>query len=126
GRSKYRSIFPGVYITMTVEGPYQNLRRFIREIETGGEFIAISAVELEPSDSDGKATEPEPPKESYSTDIGKSGFTRVTTPGGIQESVQQSQRPRGRTLGQTVALRLEMAAYFRRPEAVPAPVTEPQ
>ena len=50
GRAKYRSLFPGVYVTMTVEGPYQNLRRFIREIETGREFVVVSAVELAPSD----------------------------------------------------------------------------
>ena len=35
GRSKFRSLFPGVYVTVTLEGSYQNLRRFIREIETG-------------------------------------------------------------------------------------------
>ena len=46
GREKFRSLYPGVYVTMTVEGPYQNLRRFIRDIETGNEFVVISAVEL--------------------------------------------------------------------------------
>jgi hypothetical protein len=28
GRAKFRSLFPGIYVTMTVEGSYQNLRRF--------------------------------------------------------------------------------------------------
>jgi hypothetical protein len=62
GRSKYRSLYPGVYVTTTVEGSYQNLRRFIREIETGRDFIIVSAVELAPSDtrrekqSDGQPT----------------------------------------------------------------------
>ncbi|MBA2379237.1 MAG: hypothetical protein H0V76_06655 [Blastocatellia bacterium] len=51
GRTRFRSLFPGVYITMTVEGPYQNIRRFIREIETGREFVIISSVELAPSES---------------------------------------------------------------------------
>ena len=34
GKAKFQSLFPGVYVTMTVEGSYSNLRRFIREIET--------------------------------------------------------------------------------------------
>ena len=53
GRSKFRSLYPGVYVTTTVEGSYQNLRRFIREIETGRDFIIVSAVELAPSDTKG-------------------------------------------------------------------------
>src|SRR5215470_6960521 len=37
---------------MTLEGPYQNLRRFISDVERGGnDFVIISAIELEPSDS---------------------------------------------------------------------------
>lgn len=126
GRSKYRSLFPGVYITMTVEGPYQNLRRFIREVESGGDFITISAIELEPSDSDGK-TEQSQPQERSPADIGQpNDFSRVNNPGGVTESMRQTPQPRGRMLGQTVALRLEMAAYFRRPEIAPAVVTEQQ
>ena len=46
GKDKYRSIFPGEYVTMTVEGSYQNLRRFIREIETSPQFVVISNVDL--------------------------------------------------------------------------------
>lgn len=42
GREKFRSIYPGVYVTTTLEGSYQSLRRFIREIETGREFIIVS------------------------------------------------------------------------------------
>ena len=41
---------------MTVEGSYQNLRRFIREIETSKQFIVISAVELEPTENEEKQT----------------------------------------------------------------------
>src|SRR5262245_6433514 len=32
GRAKFKSIYPGVYVTMTLEGSYQNLRRFIRDL----------------------------------------------------------------------------------------------
>jgi hypothetical protein len=129
GRAKYRSLFPGVYITMTVEGPYQNLRRFIREIETGSDFVAISAVELEPSDSDAQKPDANPaaPPQQNSTAVGNpKGSSYINNPNGIQEVVQQPQRPRGRTHGETVALRLEMAAYFRRPGVVPAVTTGQQ
>ena len=32
---------------MTVEGPYQNLRRFVRDIEANRQFVIINSVELE-------------------------------------------------------------------------------
>ena len=57
GRSKFRSLYPGVYVTTTVEGSYQNLRRFIREIETGRDFIIVSAVELAPTDKQSEGLE---------------------------------------------------------------------
>ena len=56
GRAKFRSLFPGVYVTMTLDGPYQNLRRFINDIERGNDFIVISSIELEPADSEGHQT----------------------------------------------------------------------
>ncbi|HVE57873.1 MAG TPA: hypothetical protein VNB22_13660, partial [Pyrinomonadaceae bacterium] len=51
GRSKAISIYPGTYITMTLDGSYQNLRRFIREIETSNQFVVISSIQLEPSEN---------------------------------------------------------------------------
>ncbi len=51
GRSRFQSIFPGVYVTMTVEGTYGNLRKFIRELEAGNQFTIIASIELEPSSS---------------------------------------------------------------------------
>ena len=47
--TKWQSIYPGIAISMTVEGPYQNLRRFIREIEMNKQFVIINSVELERS-----------------------------------------------------------------------------
>jgi uncharacterized membrane protein len=119
GRAKFRSLFPGVYVTMTVEGSYQNLRRFIREIETGNDFVVVSAVELEPSDSEQTGDQPgtqnqpaaapnslaENPAQYY-------GNPSVVTPG-------QPPRQRGKMHGGVVSLRLEMAAYFRRPNIEP-------
>lgn len=45
--TKWQSIYPGIAISVTVEGPYQNLRRFIRDLETNKQFVIINSVELE-------------------------------------------------------------------------------
>ncbi len=129
GREKFRSIFPGVYVTMTVEGSYQNLRRFIREIETAGEFVIISSVELEPTETKKKeevqGQQPTEPQQAMNQ-----GFPGNPTRGNfgnptaqMQPQQQQPERQQGKTHGETVSLRLEMAAYFRRANAAP-PVTE--
>ena len=111
GRARFRSLFPGTYVTMTLEGSYQNLRRFIRDVETGNEFVIISSVELEPSDSQSRAP-------SQETAVVEDDMMGQPMPG-----TQPTQR-RGRTLGEVVSLRMEMAAYFRRstlPALEPAP-----
>lgn len=109
GRAKYRSIYPGTYITVTLEGSYQNLRRFIRDIETGSEFVVISAIELEPSNnSDKNANEPGPAEASAVSQ----GFPGVNGPGDPSGASRRTDR--GVQHGNIVTLRLEMAAYFRR------------
>ena len=45
--TKWQSIYPGIAISLTVEGQYQNLRRFIRDLETNKQFVIINSVELE-------------------------------------------------------------------------------
>ena len=119
GRAKYRSLYPGLYVTTTVEGSYQNLRRFIREIETGREFVVISAVELAPSETEIKKETDNSGQVNVSP-VGVSpnekGF--VQPPAG-QPASQQPAAPKGKTHGETVALHLEMAAYFRRPNFMP-------
>lgn len=134
GRAKFQSLFPGVYVTMTLEGSYQNLRRFIRDIETGG-FVVISAVELEPSDAQqrpeanqpnqvgGAVAQQQPAPGGNPTGARgnpASGFPQGAFQGGPDSNLPASRR--GKTHGEVVSLRLEMAAYFRRPDAVP-PVT---
>jgi len=52
GRAKFQSLFPGVYVTTTVQGSYQNLRRFIRDIETSDQFVVISTIEFQPAEND--------------------------------------------------------------------------
>lgn len=45
--AKWQSIYPGIAISLTVEGQYQSLRRFVRDLETDKQFIIINSVELE-------------------------------------------------------------------------------
>lgn len=47
--TKWQSIYPGIAISVTVEGQYTNLRHFIRDLETDKQFIIINSVELERS-----------------------------------------------------------------------------
>ena len=45
--SKWQSVYPGISVSVTVEGSYQNLRRFIRNVEASNQFIIINGMELE-------------------------------------------------------------------------------
>jgi len=47
--TKWQTVYPGIAISVTVEGQYQNLRRFIRDLEANQQFIIINSVELERS-----------------------------------------------------------------------------
>lgn len=128
GRSKFRSLYPGVYVSTTVEGSYQSLRRFIREIETGREFIIVSAVELAPSDSEKENTaspqvaraQPGVPADVYAAANPNKGMQPGFNPNPVQLAPQQQrERPKGKMHGDIVSLRIEMAAYFRRPNFSP-------
>jgi Tfp pilus assembly protein PilO len=50
-----QSVFPGIDISLTVEGSYANIRHFIRDVEASRRFIVINGVELE-SVTDASAT----------------------------------------------------------------------
>jgi Tfp pilus assembly protein PilO len=45
--TKWQSVYPGIGVAVTVEGPYQNIRHFIRDIESTRQFIIINQVELQ-------------------------------------------------------------------------------
>ena len=45
--NKWQSIYPGIAISVTVEGQYSNLREFIHDIEATRLFVIINAIELE-------------------------------------------------------------------------------
>jgi hypothetical protein len=142
GRGKFRSLYPGVYVSTTLEGSYQNLRRFIKELETGNEFVLISTIELAPSDNDGKKKKDEsgskvppamaagnpttsmpvtaPPGRPF---IGTDGRPvaqpqfQTAQPYGSQSTVKP--KP-GKNRGEVVSLHIELAAYFRRPNFSPS------
>ncbi len=128
GRAKFRSLYPGVYVSTTLEGSYQNLRRFIREIESSREFVVISTVELAPSETETKK-EPEqanaaPNQQNQGNGGQLPGGKKLAQPPvnpNAPPFQQQDQRtaPKGKTHGETVALHIEMAAYFRRSGFVP-------
>lgn len=96
GRDRFASLFPGVFVTVTLEGSYQNLRRFISALENSNEFITIASVELVPAERQSADSEDANANES-------------------------SKRP-GKTRGEIVSLKLEMASYFRRPGFVPVEI----
>ncbi len=119
GRNKFQSLFPGVYVSMTLEGPYQNLRRFMRELESSGQFVIISTVELEAAEGGTDSTKPDKPKQ-IQTPVYPRPTEDVNNPGKSQNLAQQPKptpqfkQPKGKTRGEAVSLHLEMAAYFRR------------
>lgn len=84
GNAKWQSVFPGIGVSVTIEGAYQNLRHFLRDIETSRQFLIINAVELE------------------------SGTESNTLPAGDAATSRAGQR------GAPISLRLEMATYFQR------------
>jgi len=139
GRAKFRSLYPGVYVTTNIEGSYQNLRRFVRDIETGNEFIVISAIELAPSDNEA-AKQKEKAAQNANTAAPVVTSPPVSAPPargpngqpyyppgyqqpGFQNNPYGSQnviKPKpGKNHGELVSLHIELAAYFRRPNFAP-------
>ena len=53
--AKRESVFPTIDISLTIEGPYGNLRRFIRDIEQSRRFIVINGIQLEGVSDTGSA-----------------------------------------------------------------------
>ncbi|HYE13874.1 MAG TPA: hypothetical protein VD968_05465 [Pyrinomonadaceae bacterium] len=97
GARVVESIFPGIGVTLTVEGAYANLRRFIRDIESDPrQFVVINTIELEGvTDSNS----------------GASVASQALPGDGTTPAAPATPGVRGSTL---VSLRLDMAAYFRR------------
>ena len=96
--AKWQSIYPGIAVSVTVEGPYQRVRHFVRDIETSRQFLIINAVELESVTQTGTVPIEVAPA------IPSRGNVAATAPvvGGR---------------GTLVSLRLDLATYFQRPQA---------
>src|SRR5207249_10305605 len=58
--AKWQSIYPGIAVSVTVEGPYQSVRHFVRDIEMSRQFLIINAVELEGVTQSGAAIQETP------------------------------------------------------------------
>ena len=57
--TKWQSFYPGVSVMVTVEGPYENIRRFIRDVEHSKQFLVINEVELQRAEQNSGAVSAE-------------------------------------------------------------------
>jgi len=112
GIAKWQSIYPGILVSVTVEGPYQSVRHFVHDIETSRHFLIINAVELE-SVRDSGAAQELPPAVPVTRSPGALPRPGATRPGVILPPIVTA--PAG-SRGSQVSLRLDLATYFQRPE----------
>ncbi len=87
--TKWQSFYPGIAVTVTVEGEYQNVRHFIRDVERSKQFVVINEVELQRASQNNQAA----PVEEGATGAGSG------------------------TRASLVTLQLSMSTYFQRPGA---------
>jgi len=99
--TKWQSFYPGVAVMVTVEGQYENLRRFIRDIERSKQFVVINEVELQ------RARDTNAPVSAAAAPSSEDDSTPATAGSG--------------TRGSLVSLQLSMAIYFQRESANAAP-----
>lgn len=95
--TKWQSFYPGVAVMVTVEGQYENVRRFIRDIERSKQFVVINEVELQ------RARDNNAP---------------VSADGGAVVEEDSSASTGSGTRASPVSLQLSMAIYFQRGSAV--------
>lgn len=65
--TKWQSFYPGIAVMVTVEGQYQDIRRFVRDIERSKQFVVINQVELQRANENNA---PAPADESASNPSG--------------------------------------------------------
>jgi Tfp pilus assembly protein PilO len=82
--TKWQSFYPGISVMVTVEGEYQNVRRFIQDVERSKQFVVINQVELQRAQQN-------------------------NAPASADDST-----PESGTRGSLVSLQLNMATYFQR------------
>ena len=115
GIAKWQSIYPGVLVSVTVEGPYQSVRHFVHDLEVSRQFVIINAVELEGVRESGATQElPAPGPRA----IAGPSRPSAPRPGAISPPIVPATAG---SRGSLVSLRLDMAVYFRRPEVKSTP-----
>ena len=126
--NKGQSLFPGTNVSVTVEGSYQNLRRFISDLENTNQFLIINQVEIESNTEVGGGNSNQPannapvvgipnmnpgvpnqmPNPNFNPNAPLRNPNQMPLNGGNQTAAQIAAK-RG-----AVSLRLQMSAYFRR------------
>jgi len=109
-----QSVFPGIGVTLTVEGTYTNLRHFIRDIESdNNQFVVVNTVELEGVTDSSAASQPAAAQAP--APFTPSRPASPLAPAAPAAPAAQATAPTQATpRGALVSLRLDMAAYFRR------------
>ena len=101
--TKWQSFYPGIAVMVTVEGQYQDVRRFIRDVERSKQFVVINEVELQ------RATQNNAP-----ASIAEGGTEASAAPAGAGSGSR----------GSLVSLQLNMATYFQRASATDSVSTD--
>ena len=106
---KWQTIYPGIAVSVTVEGPYQNVRHFVRDIEISRQFLVINAVELEGVTQSGAI------QDLSTLPVGPIGPRPSLTPARTArpQPIMPPTPVRGNAF---VSLRLDLTTYFRRTE----------
>jgi Tfp pilus assembly protein PilO len=90
--TKWQSFYPGVAVLVTVEGQYENVRRFIRDVERSKQFVVINEVELQ------RARDTNAPVSAEGSEV----------------ATETGQPASSGSRGSLVSLQLSMATYFQR------------
>jgi hypothetical protein len=111
GNAKWQSFYPGIGVSVTLEGQYPNLRHFIRDLEANKQFLIINSVQLENATG---AQAPPPPV--------------VPAPRGTGQPIgapPEGALPTPGSKTSLVSLQLDMVKYFRREVADTGAPTSP-
>jgi Tfp pilus assembly protein PilO len=92
--TKWQSFYPGIAVLVTVEGQYQDIRRFIRDLERSRQFVVINQVELQRANENSAPVSPE-------------GEDAAVAGSGSRSSL--------------ISLQLNLATYFQRESVVNEP-----
>jgi len=106
--TKWQSFYPGVSVMVTVEGQYENVRRFIRDIEKSKQFVVINEVELQ------RARDQNAPV---------SAEAAAAAPAASDDDSAPATNPAAGsgTRGSLVSLQLSLATYFQRETVATSP-----